>query len=91
MTTRRKIEVFSSGCPVCEETISLVKGLACSSCDVVVLDMHDVAVAKRANGIGVRTVPAVAVDGTLAACCTTGGPAESTLRAAGLGQPCKHR
>ena len=87
MTTKRSVEVFTAGCPACDETVSLVNRLACPSCDVTVLDMHDDAVAKRARGLGVSTVPAVAIDGKLAGCCTGTGPDENTLRAAGLGQP----
>jgi glutaredoxin len=52
-----------------------------------VLDMHDIEVAKRAKALGVRSVPAVAIDGKLAACCTDRGVNEQTLRAAGLGRP----
>jgi glutaredoxin len=86
MTTKRKIEVFSAGCPVCEETEKLVESLACPSCDVQVLDMNEPAVAARAKALGVRSVPAVAIDGKLATCCAGRGPDEATLRAAGLGQ-----
>jgi hypothetical protein len=53
MSTKRRIEVFSAGCAACEETVAMVKRLACPSCDVAVLDMHDPAVATRANGYGV--------------------------------------
>ena len=49
--------------------------------------MHDAQVAERAKGMGIRTVPAVVVDGKLAACCAEAGPDEATLRAAGVGQP----
>ena len=28
MTTKRKIEVFSAGCSVCQETIKMVKGMS---------------------------------------------------------------
>ncbi len=87
MNAKRKIEVFSAGCPVCEETITLVREIACPSCEVIVLDMRDRTVAARARKLGVRSVPAVAIDGKLAACCTGRGPDEATLRAAGLGQP----
>jgi hypothetical protein len=52
-----------------------------------VLDMHDPQVAGRAKGLGIRSVPAVVIDGKLADCCTVRGPHEATLRAAGLGQP----
>ncbi len=51
------------------------------------LDMTDRAVAARARQVGVRTVPAVVVDGRLADCCAGRGPDEAALRAAGLGQP----
>jgi glutaredoxin len=85
MSANRKVEVFSAGCPACEKTIALVKRIACPSCDVEVLDMHDEAVAARAQKLGVNSVPAVAIDGQLASCCSGRGPDESTLREAGLG------
>lgn len=87
MTDKRKIEVFSAGCPACDETVELVNRLACPSCEVSVLDMNDPDVASRAKALGVRSVPAVAIDGRLADCCSGRGPDETTLRAAGLGQP----
>lgn len=88
MTAKRKVEVFSAGCPACAEVVALVQGLACPSCAVAVLDMHDSEVAKRAKTLGVRSVPAVAIDGQLADCCMGRGVDEASLRAAGLGQPC---
>ncbi len=39
MADKRRIEIFSAGCPACEETIQMVNALACPSCDVQVLDM----------------------------------------------------
>lgn len=88
MTKRtRVIEVFSAGCPACRETVEMVKRMACPSCEVHVLDMHDAQVAGRAKSLGVRSVPAVAVDGRLASCCAGRGPDEATLRKAGLGSP----
>jgi glutaredoxin len=87
MATKRTIEVFSAGCPTCQETIDLVNRVACSSCDVSVLDMHDNAIATRAKQLGIRSVPAVVIDGKLADCCAGRGPDEATLRGAGLGHP----
>ena len=49
MSTKRKIEIFSAGCPACEETIKLVNQVACPSCKVIVLDMKDPNVARRAK------------------------------------------
>lgn len=86
MATKRKIEVFSAGCPACNDTVALVQRVACPSCDVSVLDMKDPKIASRAKGFGIRSVPAVVIDGKLADCCTGRGPDEATLRAAGLGQ-----
>ena len=87
MSTKRSIEVFSAGCPTCAEAISRIRELAYSSCDVVVLDMHQPAVADRAKALGVRSVPAVVIDGKLAECCSGRGLDEDVLKAAGLGQP----
>lgn len=87
MRAKRKIEVFSAGCAICEETIALVNRIACPSCEVQVLDMRNPDVAARAKVYGVRRVPAVVVDGKLASCCVVGGPEEIALRAAGIGTP----
>ena len=87
MATKRTIEVFSAGCPACDDAITMVKDVACPSCDVSVLDMNDPNVASRAKGLGVKSVPAVVIDGKLADCCSGRGPDEATLRATGLGQP----
>ncbi len=86
MAAKRKIEVFIAGCPACQDTVAMVKQVACPSCDVSVLDMNDPKVASRARSLGIRSVPAVVIDGRLADCCTGRGPDEATLRAAGLGQ-----
>ncbi len=87
MKTKRQIEVFSAGCPACEETIWLVNSIACPSCEVKVLDMKDPSIASRAKSLGIRSVPSVVIDGELAGCCAGRGPNEATLRSAGLGQP----
>jgi glutaredoxin len=87
MTSKRKIEIFSAGCPVCQETVELVKRISCASCDVNVLGMKDPAVAARAKSLGIRSVPAVAIDGKLADCCAGRGPDEATLKTAGIGTP----
>lgn len=86
MTAKRKVELFSAGCPACVDVVTLVKSLACPACDLDVLDMRDMAVAQRAKALGVRSVPAVAINGQIALCCAGRGVDEASLRAAGLGQ-----
>ena len=85
MATKRKVEVFSAGCSACQDAVALVQRVACPSCEVSVLDMNDPQVASRAKTLGVRSVPAVVIDGKLADCCAGRGPDEAALRAAGLG------
>jgi len=87
MSNKRKIEIFSAGCPACEEAIQTVKRIACPSCETEVLDMHDPEVAARATTLGISRVPAIVIDGTLAACCAAGPVDEQVLRAAGVGAP----
>jgi glutaredoxin len=82
MSTKRKIEIFSAGCSTCKEAIELVKRLAGPSHEVEVHDMNKSEVASRAKNFGVRSVPAVVIDGKLASCCAGRGPEEHILRAA---------
>ncbi len=82
MTAKQKIEVFSAGCSTCKDTIELVKRLAGSSHELVVHDMHNAEVASKAKQYGVRSVPAVVIDGKLAGCCAGRGPDEHVLRSA---------
>ena len=82
MEERTEIEVFSAGCCLCEGTIEVAKRLAGSSHEVVVYDMHQSEAASRAKQYGVRSIPAVAIDGKLAKCCAGCGPDENVLRSA---------
>lgn len=85
MMAKRHIEVFVAGCPVCEPTVRLVQELACPDCEVTVHDLREGG-ADAAARYGITSVPAVAVNGTLAACCQNRGPDRQTLAAAGIGQ-----
>ena len=80
----RRVEVFSAGCPCCDEVVAAVRGAACPSCTVEVRDMRDPAVAAAAKALGISRVPAVTIDGKLAGCCDTGIDI-SELRRMGLG------
>jgi len=87
MSTTRKIEVFSAGCPLCDKAEKTVRDIACSSCDVTVLNMNEPETMERAKQLGVQSVPAVAIDGKLAVCCGRKGIDEKALQDAGLGKP----
>jgi glutaredoxin len=87
MAAKRKVEVFSAGCATCHEAIEAITREAGSSAEVIVHDMKDIQVVRRAKELGVRTVPAVVIDGELAACCRGRGVDMEVLRTAGLGRP----
>lgn len=87
MEDKRKVEIFSAGCPVCEDTVALVQDVACPSCEVEVLSMTDPDVSRRAEKLGVQSLPAVAVNGELAECCTGRGVTKEALQSEGIGQP----
>ena len=89
--TKRHVEIFTAGCPLCEDAIKQVTELACSHCEVTVHDLRasraDKSCEERAHEVGVSRVPAVAIDGVLAACCTVAKPTNKALRAAGIDAP----
>ena len=76
----RTIEVFSAWCAACKDAIEMVKTLAGSEHQVHVQDMRHAETAARARDLGIRSVPAVVVDGALAGCCAGRGPNEAVLR-----------
>jgi glutaredoxin len=82
MAQKHKIEIFSAGCATCKETIDMVRKIAGPDHEVQIHDMHKADIASRAKQHGVRSLPAVMVDGKLAGCCAGRGPDEHVLREA---------
>jgi glutaredoxin len=88
---KRTVEVFTAGCPVCEPAVKMVQELACPSCEVKIHDLNrgcetdDCRV--EAQKYGIKTVPAVVVDGTICGCCDNQGVNREDLKAAGIGTP----
>ena len=81
----RTVEIFSAGCPCCDEAVQQVKSAACASCNVIVRDMKDPKTAADAKRYGIHRVPAVVIDGKLADCCNAGAIDVGVLRSMGLG------
>jgi hypothetical protein len=78
---RKKITIFIAGCPICAETVELVRRIA-GAAHVETRDMQQADVAAEARHYGIRSLPAVVVDGRLADCCAGRGPDEAVLRQA---------
>lgn len=96
LNKKRKIEIFTAGCQICEPTVELVKKTACPSCEVVIYDLKEGCASNEcrtlAQKYGVKRLPTVVVNGKLLDCCTAGAVSqtqvsEQSLRAAGVGQP----
>ncbi len=86
MSKKRKVEVFTGGCPLCDETVKLVKELSCPGCDVTVYDLRKKGMDK-ARKYGVNSVPTVVVNGKILDCCVRRQPTAADLKAAGIGMP----
>jgi thioredoxin family protein len=82
---KRRVEVFTAGCPVCEPAVQLVRETACSDCEVTVYNLNESG-ADKASHYDLRTVPAVVVDGTLISWRDNQGPNAEDLQRAGIGQ-----
>lgn len=86
---KRKVEVFTSGCFICDEAVKLVKELSCGNCDVTVYNLSEPCESQeciqKAKAYGINAVPAVAVDGKLVECCQRGKVDRRALVAAGIG------
>jgi glutaredoxin len=83
---KRTVEVFTAGCPLCDEAVEAVRGLVCESCDLQIQDMRTRPAQAKAREYGVKRVPAVVVNGQLAECCQQGAVDLRTLQGLGVGQ-----
>ncbi len=87
---KRTVEVFTAGCPVCEDAVKKVNSLACPDCEVKIYDLNRGCATnecrERGEKYGVKRLPAVAVDGKLLDCCSQGGVDVKKLQAAGVGR-----
>jgi len=79
-TAKRTVDIYSAGCSICHETIELVRKIAGPTADIRVHDMLQAETATRAKALGIRSLPAVVVNGKLAGCCDGRGPNEHVIR-----------
>ena len=79
MTKRKKIQLYSAGCQTCGEAEAVVRQIAGTDHDVEVLEMHQIHIANQATRQGIRSLPAVVVDGRLVV-APLGGIDEAALR-----------
>jgi len=87
MTGKRKIEIYSAGCSICNNAIDQIREASCPSCEIIIHDMMLPEVQRSAGGLGILSLPAVVIDGRPSGCCAGRGVDLDVLREAGLGQP----
>lgn len=85
----RKVEVFTAGCPLCDETVKMVQDLACESCEISIYNLQSKTpeYLEKAKSHGVNSVPTVVVNGKVLDCCKRGRITREDLETAGIGQP----
>lgn len=83
---KRKIEVFTAGCPICEEQVEKIKEASCPNCEIEVLNVNSSEAAlARSRKYGIKSIPSVVIDGVLADCCSNRGIDLNVLKSMGLG------
>ena len=87
MVQKRKVEVFTAGCPVCKGVVDMVNELTCPDCDVTVYNLNKNEGVEEAKAYGVTAMPSVAVNGQLLDCCKRVPITKKDLEAAGIGKP----
>lgn len=66
MANKRRIEVFTAGCPLCSETLNAVKNAVAScGCEVIERRCDSAELYAEAKEYGVTKMPTVVVDGQI--------------------------
>ena len=66
MANKRRIEVFSAGCSLCDDTLKLVKdAVASCGCEVIERRCPENELCPEAKQYGVRAMPTVVLDGEI--------------------------
>ncbi len=64
---KHKVEIFSADCPICRETVRLVKEAdCCKNSEIVIHKCSGNECCQPAKDYKIRSVPSVVVDGKLA-------------------------
>lgn len=86
---KRKIELFTAGCPVCEPIVEMVRSMVCESCDLVIYNLVEHCDSKvcvdKLKKYKITSLPAVVVDGK-AMSTSEDGITREKLISEGIGQ-----
>jgi glutaredoxin len=82
ISEKRKVEVFTADCPLCDETVQLVKKLSCPSDDVTIYNLREKEGIDAAKEYGINSVPTVVINGKVLDCCKRSKLTEADFKAA---------
>lgn len=85
---KRKVEIFTAGCLVCNPVIDMIK--SCDNCDITVYDLVKQCESKeclsKVQQYNIKRLPAIVVNGELLSCCKDKGITKEDLIKAGIGK-----
>lgn len=58
----KRIEVFTADCPLCNDTLELIRKEACSECEIIEKRCSGDECCQPAKDYGIKAVPTVVVD-----------------------------
>lgn len=59
----KRIEVFTADCPLCKDTLEIIKKEACTECEVIEQRCSGSECCQPAKNYDIKAVPTVVVDG----------------------------
>lgn len=62
----KRIEVFTADCPLCKDTLEIIKKEACRECEIIERKCTGGECCQPAKDYGIKAVPTVVVDGKIA-------------------------
>ena len=86
LVQRRKVEIFTAGCSLCQGVVDMIHQLTCPDCDVTVYNLYQNEGVKEAKEHGRTATTSVVVNGQLLDCCKRGPITKEDLKAAGIGK-----
>ena len=63
-----KVEIFTAGCPLCDETVKEIKDIV-SENELIIYNLNKATDLNKAKEYEINKVPAVVVNGKLLNCC----------------------
>lgn len=61
----RRIEVFTADCPLCRDTLKIIKQVKCPECEVIERRCSGEVCCEPAKGYDIKSVPTIVVDGKI--------------------------